>query len=1603
MSTKSVKQQLSELLGNKKSNVFYKGLDTDTDEHVFANDRFIDANNIRINNQNSGLGSAQSIKSNVLASTLTTTGVLFNPTDVTTEMVGSPSGVAGLNADRFWLEGGHSYNTTDNKIQKVKWTFTYVGGITFSHEVIIGSGKAIFGNVTSQSMVGVNKISNDTFIKYCYDSMTSSETFTNAITPVLIITEEGQSSNLLFTSKTTLVLSNITLSVLSEGASPSGEYNAVSNISAPIGVENEKFSDYNFNVSTSTSTHFPLSLVSFTGYIIAICYVSDNLNSILKLNVDGGNLVSSITPIVFSNFGLQNQFSSIRAQKVEENENYNRIYWTDGVNPIKTININATSNVYATFTGPDDFNLFSKSPLRPPVIRSVEDAGNVNCGSWSYCYRLISIDGKQSVISPISNPVPLGASSKNFIYKDYVGGSISTSSGKSVTLRISDIGQVYNSIQLIGIQYLNNDGGAAFFLLKDEKISGTTINLTHNGNESVTVITAGELFTKKNTFDIAQDIAIKDNRLLAANLKNSSSEVVSDNTTFRVKTFKHTGASGLSNFDTAPDGTSTNAYVADTEIHSSSLYEPELYKITPANETLFRYAEGKTSDAKLIFGASTPGYHSTTTDLNGDTVNADINGVYVSFKLKKFSLEKTSFWQKISEDDANFPQDSTDDGYTEPPYYGLNSKSGEDSHFDNYKNSIFAQKYVGYMRDEIYRFGIQFYDKDGNQTFTYPIGDIRFPAIENDYRFIGTTINSYTPTAGDGSSNPRKYILADSNGDGYILYPEFRIKLTDSVKRKISGFSIVRAERNDEDRRVVTAGLLNNTLSYRDHIENGTLKNKTGLDKQNLFTQVTGATNFDSSETTELYTLDSPDAIFGDFSYTKTGTESLKIASKFLCYSYSSSEKPDGGSDDHLHLGNSSSDVVWMRDNSTNTTFYAAPLAFDYTTSPDISVREMSFYSKYYCNDDVSTGLSLHTSDASKYTKAIHYGQNIAPGGVIPNSLHTHTQDFLNTSMVYGGSSGSSVHIDLNALVTTSNLISHSTGKANDGNTTIFLSLSDSLHFDMSDSSLDLDTPLVEGSHYAACKPYGKIIRTLTSSSGQYGGSSLVNFEQTRWISTGASVHGSDISSNTGQEMIVSVFGGDTYINMFSLNKFHRTTFNNDSKFRIVQGVVFPVESSINIDLRQGTFFGKNRANLQSEDEYIYNKSYSAGNTLKSFPAKDSNVKLVSDFKSQIAISNTKIGGQTEDAFSKFDSNESFEVNPNYGEIKNIVLFRDNIYSLQERATSILSINSRALIQSQNNADISIQSSVGTGNVIERNDYISISYGSQHRMNCLSTDRGLYWYDNYNNSICKISDVNPKQVLDLTTLKLCTKFLSNLKLVKLKDQPLFIINQTINTNGGGINISYNPFLNEILFSFNYFELTTPGLNATDVSNYSIKSMTLAFDETLDVFIGKRDYTTLINTHHEGYLYSVGVKSISESNLNKVYVHDGIEHATLPYNNFYENTVHPSITFVNNEEVSALKVFDKLSLMSTDTATTPLISEIFDSFVYNTNHNGTILDVSSTPIDKVVAGKHIIPITNIDGKRIKGNFLKTQIVQNKDSETKQFKLFSATTYYRKNII
>ena len=1543
---KTLRQQLADLAGGKKTNVFYKGLNTDIDEHLIANDQYSDAVNIRLNSKDSDFGTAQNLKSNTKETSLGLNVFKFQPTTTTGKV--------------FWHTDGVLTADQNENLSKITLTFRDSSGnpISFGSNSFIEIGFTIvdFNFGANYQASSFNYTQNDVVL-HIYDSLKNNSTFTSVMN-VSLGTISNISKEILFVlyffpvdqTITPLSSDSIIVSSTLDGA-------AVSVLSG-----SNTYTSTGFSNSGTAFNIYPISLTSFTDYIVAICYQSASINCVVKIFTNQSGAITSVLPVLISNFGLTSETDSVRVEKIEENENYNRIYWTDGINPIKTVNLEAPGGFYQNFTQEEDFNLFSKSSLKPIEVLSVKDGGSINCGNWSYCYRLKTDDGKTSVVSPITNPTPLPKSSKSTQSHLVEGGLLSDDSGKSVTLKIQNIDTVYSTVQLIGIQYLDEIGGAVFYIIKEEGITGPTANLTHNGNETTSLITAAEVLTKKNTWDVAQDLSVKDNRLFASNLKNNTDEIVSDFNAFRVKSYKH--SVGSSAFSTPASGVYST--YSDTFINSN-LYDAELYKVAGSNTTDFRYAEGKTATTNLSFGANTTNYHTSNT------------GVYVTFKLKRFDLNNISYWHSFTGNDAAIV-----DGVCVPPFVKT-FPTGEDSSFNNYKNPVFANKFVGYMRDEVYRFGIQFYDKSGNQSFTYPIGDVRFPSIENDYRFIGTTADSYTTTAGNGTlERPNKYILMDSNGNGYILFPEFRIKLEESIRNKISGFNIVRAERNDSDKRVVAAGMLNQTLIYEDSAQNKELKNKVGLEKLNLFTQKTGEAAFGIADESECYTLETPEVLFNSLSYNVSGEQKLKICNKFLCKSYLTADKPSG-TVDKIQVNNTTSDddVNWMVD-SSSAIFYAAPMQVTHATAPDATdLLQGSFFSLYHSDDASNSPLANSdiSTHAGHYTKTIFYGQNIGPDELIPSSLLSIGKDFRNRTEIYNQV--------LSTISTTNNLILDSSSKTMDGGKSLFLNLFDNSFFTFSNSSLFDGTPTIIGGNYYAAKPYAKIIRTLTNSSGQYGGNTQTALVNQRWISTGASLHGDDIKST---EMILNVFGGDTYINMLSISKFHKENYKASSSFRIAQGLIFPVESSVNVDMRRGSYFGKNSANLQVEDEYLLSASYSSANNIKSFPAKDPKIKIVNNYKNLVAASNIKIAGQTEDAFSNFDANEIFEVNMNYGPIENLMSFRNNLYCIQQKAVSILSINSRALIQSKEGSAISIQSALGTGKVIERNDYISTKHGSQNRMNALSTDMGLYWFDYNQASICMISVKQPNIVINLSEKEFCANLLAPIKNKKLNNNPLNV--STTTGLEGGIDISYNPYYNELLFSFSYCDIGT--------SANTVEYLTVAYNEALDSFVSKRSYNTAINCNHQGYLYSVGYENSSvfstqtDSARRNIYSHDT---NSLSFNTFYETLAdNPILTFVNNEEVISLKVYDKISINTEES----VANGIFSKFVFNTNVDSSeTLNLNTTDIDKVIAGKQIVPV--FVSKRQKGNYLKIQLEQTENTSTQDFNLFSTTTYYRKNII
>ena len=1554
---KSLKEQLAGLVGTKKPNVFYKGLNLDADNHIITNEQYIDATNVRLNNKDGNLGSLQNIASTESAGSFALSGWKF-----------FSQGAAGK---KWWFQNG--VETTNHNLTNIRFEFNDSTGADLIN-VDVGTEESDFSGGNFGYHLNANDYSHSELILHCYDKLRTNSTFTAVMSVALAPpVNKGDIPALYFfpVDQTklagTIVLKSSYGSSTNTVASDSNTYGAVVYTSGDAG----------------TFTLYPVGLVSFRDYIGAICYKSANLNVILKINTNANGTVSSITPVVINDFGITSNTVSLRVEKIEENDNYNRLYWTDGVNPVKTVNLDAGAGFYDSFTESEDFNLFAKSPLPPIEIKKIRNTGNVNCGSWSYCYRLITSDGKLSSFSPISNPLPLLASPTSQDYHTSIGGSIDSSSGKSVHLRVDGISEVYSKIQLIGIQYIDEDGGAAYFIIKEESVNLGFADLVHSGGETTTVITADEVLTSKNTWDVCQDLAVKDNRLLAANLKNNAREIITDSSTFRVKSYKHGAAAA--DFDTEPG---SNSYSTYTGLNNPDLYDDILYKEPATDTTHYRYAEapgansGASDSSEMVFGASTPNYHAA----------GDRNGVYVSFKLKSFDLNKYPLWWNAG------GVSSTNVGHQSPPYYGPNIQTfpEQGGGWNNYKNPKFAKKYVGYMRDEIYRFGIQFFDKDGNQTFTYPIGDVRFPPIESDYRFVGTTgaVGDFNATAG---AYPTKYILEDQYGNGYILYPEFRIKLHEDVRKNISGFNIVRAERTDADKRVLVAGLMNQTLFHKDDADNHGMKNKVGLDKVAIFSQRTAESDLGTAGYSEMYTLDAPDAMFGAYVYESTGTHQLRIASKLLCKSMPSSSIPTGGpsspADNSLKFdeddGGMTSGVTMMRGHASSSTFYAAPIYPDYTTEPDLGdVRKGCWYSVYYC--DSSNADLFNASNIGNQQKTILYGQNIGPGGIISSTNYTaaHDQDFVNSCWMYdNGDQLTSISTDSGAYIL------KSSGNQLHGNSTIFLCMTDGNYFTLNTgvTSGFGDVP-VEGQVYEAAKPYAKIINPINADSGIYGGDSVSAFENTRWISTGAYVSINDISSVAGAEKIVSVFGGDTYINKFSISKFHREEYSNDKSYVSTQGVVFPVESSINIDMRHGDFFGKNQANLQKEDEYLYNFTYSAQNNTKSFPAKDSDIKLVTDFRNVIAVSNIKIAGQSEDAFSKFDATEAFEVNANYGGIKNLMTFKDTLYALQENAVSIVSMNTRALIQSEDGSSIAIQSALGTGTVIERNDYISTKHGSQHRMNALTTDRGLYWWDKNLNTICLIDIKSPKEVVDLLASRGCSSFASFLKEFPIYDNPLDI---TIGSGTeGGYSISYSPFINEIIFS------TTLNLGG------SMKVYSIAYDEMFQAFTSKRSYANCLPVSHKGYLYSIGFEDTTtvtstHSNRKTLYLHDKDTNSGS-YSNFYgQDGGAPIFRFVNNEELNTLKVYDKISISTTDSGN----DKILHYFVFSTNNDDSaVVNIQFNDISKLNVGKHVIPVFAGEGNgRVKGNYLRVEVQQTVNHTTKAFNVFSITSHYRKNLI
>lgn len=1662
---KAVQQGLASLLGRgKKPNVFYKGMNTDTDEFALGNDQYRDAINVRLINSDSDIATLQNIRSDVGIGNLSLSVFKFEPDpdhhnnypyqsithdsffDNATENQGSIRTWIKLvltRQDGSTITAGIKLNSSSSPYYDKIYPHDSQGT---SSGRIDALGKDMLGHILYEISEGLQ-----------YSTPNFSDGVTVSIKPGIFPNDTGY---LNFQSKTSSPVTGIAVSysITDTDTYSSAVFTTVSASGYSAVAVNHQLR--------------PLAQKSFGDFVAILATSSTGNEVIVKAYLDRQKesleKLSSLQLVVEASFQYSGSdgggYQAVKMIKVDENEKYRRLYFTDGIQPVKTVNLEATASFYSNFNNPDDFNIFSKSPLKPIEILNIGSSGNVKSGSWSYCYKLITGAGSGSVVSPISNPLSLFAGAFSSTYSSTIGAEVGDNSNKSVSLKISGIDTAFDKIQLIGIHYLDDLGSAAFYQLKEEKISGsqTEIFLTHNGTESTTPITAFETLVDANTWDVAKDIEVKDNRLFASNLTNSSFDIQGGESIFRVRQYKHTGAdsrvnnlsgsgSAANNFDGVPD---SGAFVAHPGLNNPDVNDPLLYLYTYDDKTKYRYAEGPDATSRCYYGASTPGFNNT----------GDVTGVKVTFKLKPFRLDNRVGARDAQSPDGNmtgrvnwwsgphevltFGNDGND-YFVTTPFYGPSTRSGEDGYWDNYQSPIFCHKYTGYMRGEVYRFAIQFYDKQGNDTFSYPIGDLRFPEIMSDYMYNTMPENTEAGThvaggftADDGVVPPYQHSLCSDEGIGQILYPHFVVKLSEDIRDKISGFSIVRAERNEEDESVRMTGILNHLIRHKDEEDQKECRNRYALDTNQLFDPNLTSRTHEWGDATEghgvkheMYTIDSPDVLLGKKNFNCAGNK-IMVVGQLKPYSFHQSDHPDStsSSDDWEFAGNVPND--YGEDQSTNR-YYVASTLPDYTVEPNLGyMRRQSNFAKYYSDEsniilnNAAYAEATGTSSAYRYLNDLHFGQVVAPREVISPSLladvHGDYDGFVNsgiqfydnntTNQFYTTGSAADDYVDVGGA-TKSNLFW--------GNTTYFINLVSGRAIvasmisketglgnnwvGLGDDGLSSNPGIV----HISSKLYVKIIRE--SHSGRYGGNSRSNFETTRWISTGYSRHGREVQAVNS----FGVFGGDTFVNYYSLNKkFDGGSAGayTTSAVKGVQGIIFPVESRVNIDMRRGRYFGKDRAHLNLEDEYLYSKSYSATNNIKSFPAKDASLPDVDKFPQTIAVSNVKIAGQTSDSFSRFDVNETFDVDANYGPINNLIKFRDTLYAIQSNGVTKLDVNAKALIKDELGQQVTIAS--GTGTVISDSKYISTLYGSQNRMNCIVTEKSFYFVDHNNRTICRLSASRAGEVVeDLLLAKFCKNLLADTGKYYLKDYPLAspgtnIANRLVSANvslkAGGIHCYHDPEFQEVGFSMSYHKV----IDASQDSGEMV-SKHITFNEHLDCFVTERSTYVLTSFLHNGALYNLSRNSgLSFDYTSRVFATIALPGEAVGANSNNYGSYGGVITspfqfaFVNNEDIGHTKIYDKI-VSDRSQSTNP---NFCVKFTWKTNFQTSTLN-GSVDYKRTTINRDIYPIvensTPGSETRVQGNYIYCKVESGSVDGTyvagNEINLWSYTIHYRKTII
>lgn len=501
---------------------------------------------------------------------------------------------------------------------------------------------------------------------------------------------------------------------------------------------------YNDNLVliSCSSSSFSSNPDDTEGFIWDVNY-NNATGELITSQLDGDYLNPNTTLKYAGKLNLSRNYAISKHLKCRyESTEVTRVIWTDWYNNLRTCNI-ADPQIWST---PEE--LFSYIPLhlpQKPIISRLITGGTLPAGKYQYFYQLYSNQGAKSSYSPVSSLYALFPGALNTIL--VTGALPGVNSQKSIEIQLTNLDINYDNIRIGYIVYQISDFPEAFFFDERPIPDNGTITLVHNGTENDIPVDSSEIANLNRPPEIFKTLDVVRNRLFAANALTKYFDPVFDARAYR---FKSDAVSNLYNNNDVFDNPSVQLVTdidgnIDVTIEGTTPPGNSYNQLLAIPDTfdLINPYNNEDDDPLLnpLSGPTTTGWiDNSQFKYKADGVTYGGQGPNISYEFivetrlpKLGGLRAESPYIAPALDASTFFTAPFNDTYT---YYGSGNSA-----LDSMKNPYVESLFTGYARGEVYRFGIVFYDIYGYPSYTYWIGDIKFPLAYDADGFFGLTDN----------------------------------------------------------------------------------------------------------------------------------------------------------------------------------------------------------------------------------------------------------------------------------------------------------------------------------------------------------------------------------------------------------------------------------------------------------------------------------------------------------------------------------------------------------------------------------------------------------------------------------------------------------------------------------------------------------------------------------------------------------------------------------------------------------------------------------------------------------------------------------------------